>query len=101
MKLYEIVFLFIITIAHSYTLNKKPFLSNDMTNPNENVEISTKANFITLDIYNRVFPKEIGINQFIFEHPFFITHIVIKFGLNLKSLFMQRKLEYYQKMCSI
>ena len=80
MKLYEIVFLFIITIAHSYTLNKKPFLSNDMTNPNENVEISTKANFITLDIYNRVFPKEIGINQFIFEHPFFITHIVIQFG---------------------
>ena len=80
MKLYEIVFLFTITIAHSYTLNKKPFLSNDMTNPNENVEISTKANFITLDIYNRVFPKEIGINQFIFEHPFFITHIVIQFG---------------------
>ena len=25
-------------------------------------------------------PKEIGINQFIFEHPFFITHIVIQFG---------------------
>ena len=81
MKLYEIVFLFIITIAHSYTLNKKPSLSNDTTNPNATVEISTKANFNKLDIYNRIFPKEERNNkEFIFEYPCYITHIVIQFG---------------------